>query len=221
MKIRNKIIVFFFTLMSVLSIGAVLLFSEMSRLNRLEERLNYSYTQLIRVKTINSDLNRQMKEFADVIFLDKKSNILVLVRTLSASLSMIVLFLTIRSKIVLSLIPGLKIIDGEYRGNSKKIDYITGETVDSHTEHMSISQSIVATKLSGTSYDSNGDLFAKFTGRLVDSDYVTNNYSFLVSIETCRSKHNSLLDFEIMGENMKGFHSAKNDNWIFDLKKGK
>ena len=48
-----------------------MLFSEMSRLNRLEESLNYSYTQLIRVKTIDSDLNRQMKELADVVFLDK------------------------------------------------------------------------------------------------------------------------------------------------------
>ena len=71
MKIRNKIIVGFLTLTSVLSISVALLFSEMSKLNHLEERLNYSYNQLIRVKTIYSDLNRQMKELADVIFLDK------------------------------------------------------------------------------------------------------------------------------------------------------
>jgi hypothetical protein len=108
-------------------------------------------------------------------------------------------------------------VGGTYEGISQRII----DQTNGHTENIKIkiTQSLVSVKLTGCSYDADGNQNATFKGYLIEGE--NKNYRFYVKIVTTHNERSGLIDLDFNNNPVTGFGTSIDLNgstrWRFNL----
>jgi hypothetical protein len=108
-------------------------------------------------------------------------------------------------------------IGGKYEGTSKRINDNPNELAEYNK--ITIIQSLISVKLSGVSYDLNGNQNAIYDGYLIEGE--NNSYRFYVKIRTTHNERVGFIDLNFNNNPVSGFGTSIEVNgttkWRFQL----
>ena len=117
----------------------------------------------------------------------------------SYAISIIFFVTTIRSSRIAGLFGDY--IGGRYIGTSQRISDMPHEPIENN--QITIKQTLTIVKLTGSSFDTNGNQNATYTGNLIQEE--NGHYTFYVKIVTANSRRDGLIELNFNNKPVSGF----------------